>query len=103
MNYNPSPKAEFIKNPENISKHHALVEDPTVRKHLEIALSEMARQVVDKAPPEMGAAAAAHIRLLGAYDFVSIFYQLAETPLISTGADKDNLPGNVRQLNTKKN
>ena len=43
-NYNPSPQSEFLKDPKAIASHHLLVENLTLRKHLEIALLEMQRR-----------------------------------------------------------
>lgn len=102
-NYNPTPKAEFVKSPANIASHHTLVENEVLRRHIEVALLEMTRQVVDKAPPEMGAAAAGHLRILGAHDFINIFYNLAEQAAATPKNDQDNLPANVRSINPKKN
>lgn len=98
MNYNPSPRDEILKSPESIKSHHVLVENEILRKHLSIALSEMQRQIANNAPADnMGACASAHLRMLGAQDFVQIFLNLAETPVRTDKADTTNLPGNTRK------
>lgn len=97
MNYNPSPKSEFIKNPEKLKRHHEIVQNPDVREHIAIALQEVTRRLADGAPPEMGACAASHLRCLGAHDFVEVFLNLAETPSQEAKKDITNLPGNVLQ------
>lgn len=98
MNYNPSPKSEFLTSNENIEAHHVVVQNPAVRKGLEVALAQMQRQVADQAPPEMGACAAAHLRCLGAHDLIATFYSLAEVAAPTARADTTNLPGNVRMM-----
>jgi hypothetical protein len=101
MNYNPTPKSEFVKSPENIKAHHALLEDAVLRKHLEVALSELGRRIADNSPPEMGACAAAHLRMLGAHDFVEIFLNLGETVVLQVKGDNLNLPSNVKSMTGK--
>lgn len=98
MNFNPAPKAEFASDPKNIENHRAIVQNPAVRRGLEVALAQMQRQIADSAPPEMGACAAAHLRCLGAHDLVQTFYNLAEVQAPAVKSDKANLPGNVSQL-----
>jgi hypothetical protein len=99
MNYAPTPKAEFLKEAKNIEAHHVVVENPAVRKGLEIALAEMQHQAANGTDPaNFNACAAAHLRMLGAKDFLSIFYNLAETFTPATKSDTTNLPSNVRQM-----
>ena len=102
MQYNPSPKTEFLTDPKNIEAHHVIVQNPAVRRGLEVALAQMQRQIADNAPPEMGACAAAHLRCLGAHDLIATFYNLAEVAVATARADTTNLPGNVRPLTQPK-
>jgi len=102
MNYNPSPKSIFAESSENLAAHRQLVQNPALRKSIEIALLEMTRRICNSAPPEMGACAAAHLRCLGAHDFIEVFYNLAETPVAEKPVDTNNLPGNVRNLRGNK-
>jgi hypothetical protein len=104
MNYFPSPKSEFQLDPKNLEAHHVVVQNPAVRRGLEVALAQMTRQITDSAPPEMGACAAAHLRVLGAHDLLQIFYNLAETAAPTASNNTTNLPGNVRVMpQVKKN
>ena len=104
MQFNPTPKAEFIQEPKNIEAHHLVVQNPAVRRGLEVALAQMNRQLADSAPPEMGACAAAHLRSLGAHDLIATFYGLAETATPVAAAPSPNLPGNIRPMpQVKKN
>lgn len=99
MNYNPSVRSEFVKNPESVKSHHKLVEDPTLRRHFNLALAEMQRRAADSTnPANFNECAASHLRLLGAQDFIETFYNLAETPVTSTRTDTTNLPGNMAPM-----
>jgi hypothetical protein len=105
MQFNPAPKTEFQSTPKNLEDHHVIVQNPAVRKGVEVALAQMQRMIADTTQPDMGACAAAHLRVLGAHDFIQTFYQLAEMPDLSVKAPVGNLPGNIRNLNqpSKKN
>lgn len=101
MNWNPLPKSEFMKDPELVKVHRSLVENPHLRRSLEVSLLEMSRLICDRAPADnMGACASAHLRMLGAQDFLSIFLNLAEAPAAEPRRDNANLPGNVASLPT---
>ena len=104
MNYNPSTKSEFLKYHIAVKNHHELVENPVLRRHIEFALSEMQRRAAQGTPPgEFNACAAAHLRMLGAQDFLDIFLNLAEASTPTTKTDTSNLPGNVSTMPTRKN
>lgn len=98
MTFNPTPKAEFQATPKNLEDHHVIVQNPIVRRAIEVTLAQMQRLIADNTPPDMGACAAAHLRMLGAQDFVQTFYTLAETAAPVARSDAGNLPGNVRQM-----
>lgn len=102
MNYNPSPRSEFLKDSLAVTNHHTLVEDPCLRKHLAIAMSEMQlRASMNTDATNFNQCAAAHLRMLGAQDFVDIFLNLAETKVTEKRPDVGNLPGNVATLPRK--
>jgi hypothetical protein len=103
MNYNINPKNEFLLDLKQAEAHRAVVQNPAVRKGLEVALAQMQRLIADTAPPEMGACAAAHLRCLGAHDLIETFYNLAETAQIAPRKDTTNLPSNVSQMTGRKN
>lgn len=105
MNYNPSPKSEFVKNADIVANHHRLVEDPGLQHALQVAFQEMSRRIANNTPPDnMGACASGHLRMLGAQDLIEVFLNLAETPMVESKKDNTNLPGNVRQMpQVKKN
>lgn len=95
MNYNPSPKSELVKNISAIKDHHELVEDPVLRKHLEVAMQEMQRRAVLVDAANFNLCASAHLRMLGAQEFVDTFLNLAETSVSATRTDTANLAGNI--------
>lgn len=99
MNYNPSPKAEFLKSEDNCKAHRQMVENESLRHSLEVALFEMQRRAAQYTEStNFNACAASHLRLLGAHDFIDIFLNLAEQPVAAQRTNADNLPGNVTTL-----
>lgn len=98
MNYNPTPKSEFIKSPDRIAEHRSIVQNESLRRGVEVAMAELQRRLADASPPEMGPCAAAHLRALGAHDFVEVFMNLAETGEREAKQPSMNLPGNVRPM-----
>lgn len=102
MNYNPPPRKELIESPEAIKRHHELVENETLRTHLRIALQEMQmRAAANTDPSNLQLCASAHLRMLGAHDFVDIFLNLVETAQPEAKKETTNLPGNVASLPRK--
>lgn len=96
MNYNTTPKADFLKDPVAVANHHKLVENLTLRKHMEIALLEMQRRAAAGTDTtNFNFCAASHLRILGAHDFIEVFLNLAETMAPGVRTDTTNLPGNV--------
>lgn len=102
MNYNPTPRNELMKNPESIKAHHALVESETLRHHLRVSLQEMQmRASANTDASNLQLCAAAHLRMLGAQDFVEIFLNLVEQAVAEPKKDSTNLPENVRSFPRK--
>ena len=96
MNYNPTPQSVFLRDPELIKIHHALVEREDLRSCLNIALLEMQRRSANGTDPaNFNACAASHLRILGAQDFISIFLNLAEQMQPASKTDTTNLPSNT--------
>lgn len=102
MNYNPTPRNELMKSPEAISSHHVLVENEVLRHHLRVSLQEMQmRASANTDASNLQLCAAAHLRMLGAQDFVEIFLNLVEAPAVEAKKDSTNLPENVRSMPRK--
>jgi hypothetical protein len=100
MNYNPSPKSEFVKEPQRVKRHHELVEQESLRVALITALLEYQRIQTKLSAPDLGGCAACFLRLQGAQEFVELLLNLAETSAPSAMTDSVNLPGNIRQFPT---
>lgn len=104
MNYNPTPRTELLKNTDLVQQHHVLVENEILRTHLRLALQEMQVRATSNTPADnFNACAAAHLRMLGAQDFLDIFLNMAETETTAPRKDVGNLPGNVATLPRQKN
>ena len=102
MNYNPTPKSEFLKDSVSLKRHHEFVENPDFRYSLEVALLEMQRRAASNTDPtNMAFCASSHLRLLGAQDFIDIFMNLGEQMQPGVRTDTTNLPGNVTSLPRK--
>lgn len=98
---NPSPKKEFLANETLIKNHHALLDNPSLQIAIETTMAEISRRACNQTmPTEFNACAAAHLRMLGAHDFVNEFLNLAESLPTAPAKHSDNLPGN---LPTRKN
>lgn len=95
MNYNPSPKSVFQSDPNLVKTHRSLVEREDLRNSLNTTLLQISREICERAPNDMGSCAAAHLRMLGAQEFVKEFLNLAETPTASIRTESGNLPSNV--------
>jgi len=77
---NPTPRQQFQESPDNISKHRALIELPQFARATHMALLQYQRQLTDSPPADMGGAAGAYLRILGAQEFVNILLNLGEQP-----------------------
>lgn len=95
MNFNPSPKSVLQNDPNLVKIHRALVEREDLHKSINVALLQISREICELAPTDMGSCAAAHLRMLGAQEFVKVFLNLAETPMASIRTESGNLPSNV--------
>lgn len=101
MNYNPSPREDFIKDPLRVKEHHQLVEDSFLRRSLEVALLEYQRRQTRLSAPDLGGCAACHLRVQGAQEFLEVFLNLCETSQVTPRVDSTNLSSNVRATERK--
>lgn len=95
-NYNQSPRESFCRHNDQVSAHHTVVENPFLRKSIEVALAEYARRQTKLSAADLGGCAACHLRLQGAHELVELFYNLCETTQASPRLDSVNLPSNVK-------
>ena len=84
-NVNPSPRARFMLESENIRLHKALIEKPELRKGFDVALAEMTKAVCSLANGQdltkdgvMVASAISFQIIRGAHEFSEVFFRLAE-------------------------
>lgn len=98
MNYNPTPKAEFLLDPKSVQDHHVLVMNEILRKHLNVALLEYQRRQSALNAVDLGSCASCYLREKGATEFVALFLNLAETVDLPITSDTLNLPSNVKPL-----
>ena len=102
MQYNPSLRDELRKDANAVKAHHALVENPILRRHFEITLLEMQRRAGAGTDVLNGNfCAASHLRMLGAQEFADTFLNLAEAPVAQVKTDTINLPGNIARMTGK--
>lgn len=97
-NYNPYPREEFLRNKDNITGHHILVENEVLRRSLSVAMLEYQRRQSRLASADLGGCAACHLRCQGMQEFVDLFYNLAETPTSVARTESDNLASNVKTV-----
>jgi hypothetical protein len=101
MNYNPTPKHEYLRDAKMVAAHRTFVQDPILRRALETAQMEMHRRLSMNPPPDWNSCAAAYLRSLGVSEFLNIFYGLAEDEPMPQKAPSGNLSSNIATLSKK--
>lgn len=94
MNYNPTPKEEFVRDDAFVKSHRVLVTNDALRNSLQFALRQFTRRLAVLNPADLGSAAMLFMRQKGAEEFVEEFLNLSETPSLPKVVDLDNLKGN---------
>ena len=89
---NPTPKEEFLANAKLARQHLANIEQPELRAALAAALAEYARRLADTPG---GDAHPNHYKLVGAHDFLDIFYKLSFPKFSAKTADRGQLNYNA--------
>lgn len=85
-----SPKARFLENPQNPTKHRDLLEVPQLQKSLDAAMLQYEAVLCANMGSNMEAASSVGLRILGAHEFLNIFRVLAETPVEGTSRVPQN-------------
>jgi|SRR5580700_4323615 hypothetical protein len=92
VNVNPTPKARFQLERNNLTGHRALIEHAAFDKSADAALLEYQKLLAGQAV-DGNSAMSAGFRAQGAVEFLSIFKTLAEqTQMPTPRRDMDNLP-----------
>jgi hypothetical protein len=80
---NPSPKVRFNESEVTIKEHHRILEHPSFQKSCDAAMLQLQVELMGQIPKEQAgnfnAAAAAHLRLQGAHEFLTVFRKLTDT------------------------
>lgn len=93
---NPSPKKRFQESTDNIKKHRDLIQLREFERACDFAMLQYMAQLGQDADGNINAAAAAHLRLTGAREFLWTFRNLAEgLEFIPRKAEAPNLDHTV--------
>jgi len=76
---NPLPKARFQESQDNISKHRDLIQTKEFQRASDYALLQYAARLQQETDGNLNAAAAAHLRMTGAQEFLATFRNLGES------------------------
>ncbi len=89
---NPTPKARFQESGQNVSNHRDLIGSREFERATDFALLEYQRQLSMQDISNLNTAAAAHIKMLGAMEFLQVLRNLSEAPTVPRMAPlTDNL------------
>ncbi len=89
---NPTPKARFVSDPKRVADHRSMVRSIEFTSATDMALMEYQRTLSQLELKDMTMAAGAHLRMLGAQEYLQVLRNLGEKPQISLlTKDQDNL------------
>jgi hypothetical protein len=89
---NPSPKKRFQESTDNVKRHRDLIQMREFERAADFAMLHYMAQLGQETDGNLNAAAAAHLRLTGAREFLWHFRNLAEsTEFIPRRAETPNL------------
>ena len=93
---NPSPKTRFQESIDNISKHRDLIEMREFQRASDFAMLQYQLELANAANGNVNLAAAAHMKLCGAQEFLLVLRNLGESFTLPTGGgDTGNLRHDV--------
>jgi hypothetical protein len=75
----PSPKARFQESADNVSKHRDLIQMKEFQRASDYALLQYAARLQHDTEGNLNAAAAAHLKMTGAQEFLATFRNLSES------------------------
>lgn len=88
---NPTPKQRFQSNPKLLTPHRDLVASPAFELSVDYAMLEYERQLSLVPFDNFNACAAAHLRKVGAHEFLQVLRNLAESSVPETPKPIGNL------------
>lgn len=94
---NPSPKARFLTSKTETQAHRSLMQRADLQRSLDVALMEYQGQLaVRTADKEFNHCAAAHLKMVGALEFINTLKNLDVVSVSTTTRPNDNLDHGVR-------
>lgn len=81
---NPSPKARFQESQDNIKRHRDMLQSREFERACDFSLLQYTSRLQSQTDGNLNAAAAAHLRLTGALEFLAVFRNLAESYEVSS-------------------
>lgn len=91
---NPSPKQKFLELGSNIELHRKLVDRPEFEYAIDTALLEFQRVLCEQRG-DMSVAAANHLKICGAQEFIHVLRNLSELPQMAPIEKISNLRHNA--------
>jgi len=88
---NPTPKQRFQSNPKALTSHRDLIASDQFQQSTDFALLEFERQLSMVPFDNFNACAAAHLRKVGAHEFLSVLRNLAESSVPEAAKGDGNL------------
>lgn len=93
---NPSPKTRFQESIDNISKHRDLIQTREFQRASDYAMLQYQVELAGQTNGNVNLAAAAHMKLCGAQEFMLVLRNLGESFELPTGGgDTTNLRHDV--------
>lgn len=81
-NVNPTPKAEFLANPQFVKMHRDMMQQPMLTVSIQYAMLHYQRVMAEARSVDATAAATSFFKIQGALEFISLLKNLAEMPEI---------------------
>jgi len=91
---NPSPKQKFLELGSNIEQHRRMVDRPEFETAIDTSLLEYQRVLCEQRG-DMSVAAANHLKLCGAQEFIHVLRNLSELPQLPQVEKITNLRHNI--------
>lgn len=76
---NPSPKARFQESSDNVKRHRDLIQSREFERAVDFSLLQYGSRLQSETDGNLNAAAAAHLRMTGAHEFIATLRNLAES------------------------
>lgn len=76
---NPNPKTRFQESTDNIKKHRDLIQLREFERACDYALLQYSSRLQEETNGNLNSAAAAHLRMTGAHEFLATLRNLAES------------------------